>query len=86
MSALSDEETELFRELIEECDKKINCALLELKWNTDVSDVYIYEFSIRTSQVRIKVILILIIVLFLILQCITSTSVTTTVLLNKLGK
>jgi hypothetical protein len=54
MAALSDEETELFRELIKVCDKKINPALLELKWNTDVSDMYLYECSLHISEVRIK--------------------------------
>jgi hypothetical protein len=54
MVALSDEERVLFRELIKVCDKKINPGLLDLKWNTDVSDMYISDCLLHISEVRIK--------------------------------
>jgi hypothetical protein len=44
----------LFRELIKVCDKKINPGLLKIKWNTDVSELYISDCFLCISEVRIK--------------------------------
>jgi hypothetical protein len=70
--ALSDEERVLFREVIKVCDKKINPGLLKIKWNTDVSELYISDCFSCVSEVRIKLIilkshdsLLIIVVLFI---------------------
>ncbi|XP_049764343.1 dynein axonemal heavy chain 2 [Schistocerca cancellata] len=43
VTSLSDSERLLFRESIKACNKKIKPGLTSLKWNSDVSDMYISE-------------------------------------------
>ncbi|KAJ9574123.1 hypothetical protein L9F63_008537, partial [Diploptera punctata] len=50
IEALSSEERVLFKELIKVCDKKINPGLNKLKWNSDVSDLYISDCVIYTAE------------------------------------
>ncbi|XP_054274165.1 dynein axonemal heavy chain 2 [Macrosteles quadrilineatus] len=47
ISALSDQERMLFRELIKECNRKIIPGITKLTWNTDMADVYVSECCVH---------------------------------------
>ncbi|KAJ4429794.1 hypothetical protein ANN_21998 [Periplaneta americana] len=49
---LSDEERVLFREWIKVCDRKIQPGVIKLKWNTDVSDMYVSECSAYIAELQ----------------------------------
>lgn len=56
LAALSDEERLLFRQLINNVEKKIAPGLSKLNWAADVSDAYIAECSACTADVRTTII------------------------------
>lgn len=51
ISALSDEERLLFRQLLVSVEKKISPGLSALTWVSEVSDAYIAECSAVTAEV-----------------------------------
>lgn len=51
ISALSDEERLLFKQLLVTVEKKIAPGLTALNWMSDVSDEYIAECSAVTAEV-----------------------------------
>lgn len=53
ISALSDEERLLFRELVKKVDKKIGPGLYRIDWTSEFSEEYITEVSAHTAEVRI---------------------------------
>lgn len=52
LSALSDEERLLFRQLINNVEKKIAPGLSKLTWAADVSDAYVAECCAATAEVK----------------------------------
>lgn len=55
LAALSDEERLLFKQLINNVEKKVAPGLSKLNWATDVSDAYIAECCAVTADVRILI-------------------------------
>ncbi|XP_037928394.1 dynein heavy chain 2, axonemal [Teleopsis dalmanni] len=52
VSYLSDKERELFRALIQACDRKISPGVLKLTWGGELSDAYVADCALHTSRLE----------------------------------